>query len=68
MRNTLGALAEAPRTASPPVWRAPAVRQRIIEYLGGSGLHDATCTFLGRLNAENPSVFDRYMPESLDSL
>ena len=44
------------------------VRQRIIEYLGGSRLEDATCQFLGRLDSQNPSLFERHPPGRLHSL
>ena len=44
------------------------VRQRIIEYLGGRRLRDATCTFLGRLDSENPSMFEREPPDALDRM
>jgi hypothetical protein len=50
------------------VWRDPVVRQRIVEYLGGRSLADATCAFLGELHACNPSDFRRHPPESLDDL
>ena len=44
------------------------MRQRIIEYLGGDKLEDATCLFLGRLDPLNPSRFERQAPEQLHSL
>ena len=44
------------------------VRQRIVEYLGGSSLANATCHFLGRLNPLNPSRFERHPPGKLHSL
>ena len=44
------------------------VRQRIVEYLGGRRLRDATCTFLGRLDAGNPSLFERQPPDALDRM
>jgi hypothetical protein len=50
------------------VWRDPTVRQRIVEYLGGRRLRDATCAFLGRLDAENPAMFERQPPEALDHM
>jgi hypothetical protein len=50
------------------VWRDPTVRQRIVEYLGGHHLRDATCAFLGQLDAENPAMFQRQPPEALDRL
>jgi hypothetical protein len=50
------------------VWLDPTVRQRIVEYLGGRRLRDATCSFLGRLNAENPSLFERQPPDALDRM
>ena len=50
------------------VLESPIVRQRIIEYLGGASLAEATCRFLGRLNPLNPSRFERHPPASLHSL
>ncbi|MDP3850711.1 MAG: hypothetical protein Q8Q59_09425 [Luteolibacter sp.] len=50
------------------VCRDPIVRQRIVEYLGGRRLRDATCAFLGRLDAGNPSLFDRHPPEALERM
>jgi hypothetical protein len=50
------------------VWRDPTVRQRIVEYLGGRRLREATCAFLGRLDAENPAMFERRPPEALDHM
>jgi hypothetical protein len=50
------------------VWRDPTVRQRIVEYLGGHHLRDATCAFLGRLDAEDPAMFQRQPPEALDRM
>ena len=50
------------------VWRDPVVRQRIVEYLGGHRLRETTCAFLGRLNPENPSCFDRHPPDALERL
>ena len=44
------------------------VRQRIIEYLGGSQLENATCLFLGRLDPLNPSKVDRQPPAHLHSI
>lgn len=44
------------------------VRRRIIEYLGGPTLEDATCLFLGRLDPLNPSRFERHSPANLHSL
>ena len=58
--------------ANPPGFRevleTQAVRQRIIEYLGGDTLEDASCLFLGRLDPLNPSRFERQAPEQLHSL
>lgn len=45
-----------------------AVRQRIVEYLGGTSLDGATCLFLGRLDAFNPSRFARHPPAELHAL
>lgn len=39
-----------------------------MEYLGGHELGDATCLFLGRLDADNPSRFVRHPTDSLDTL
>ncbi|RPJ34282.1 MAG: hypothetical protein EHM17_07200 [Verrucomicrobiaceae bacterium] len=50
------------------VWRDPTVRQRIVEYLGGRRLREATCAFLGSLDAENPSLFMRHSPDALDRM
>jgi hypothetical protein len=50
------------------VWRNPIVRQRIVEYLGGRRLDEATCAFLGSLHPEDPSRFERHPPDSLDRL
>jgi hypothetical protein len=64
--------AQAPHGAdgrkSHKIWRDPVVRQRIVEYLGGRRLREATCAFLGRLDAENPSLFERHPPDTLDHL
>jgi hypothetical protein len=54
--------------ASRKVWQDPTVRQRIVEYLGGRRLSDATCTFLGRLDSDNPSLFKRQPPDALDRM
>jgi hypothetical protein len=48
------------------VWRDPTVRQRIVEYLGARRLSEATCAFLGTLDAANPSLFERHPPDHLD--
>jgi hypothetical protein len=56
---------------SPTHWRVlqdPTVRQRIVEYLGGRRLREASCAFLGRLDAENPAMFERQPPEALDRM
>jgi len=50
------------------VWRDPTVRQRIVEYLGGRSLNEATCSFIGSLHADNPSVFRRHEPDQLDQM
>jgi hypothetical protein len=50
------------------VWRDPTVRQRIVEYLGGRSLKEATCSFIGSLHAENPAVFRRHEPDKLDQM
>jgi hypothetical protein len=50
------------------VLQDPTVRQRIVEYLGGRRLRDATCAFLGRTDAENPAMFERQPPEALDRM
>lgn len=50
------------------VWRDPTVRQRIVEYLGGRRLSEATCAFIGGLDAANPSIFERHPPDDLDSM
>jgi hypothetical protein len=68
MKSGSRLLAGTPRSASPQVWRDPAVRQRIVEYLGGRRLRDATCVFLGRLDPDNPSVFERQPPEALERM
>lgn len=39
-----------------------------MEYLGGHELGDATCLFLGRLDADNPSRFVRHPTDCLDTL
>jgi len=44
------------------------VRHRIIEYLGGPHLDQATCMFLARINPHNPSLFERHPPAHLHSL
>lgn len=44
------------------------VRQRIIEYLGGPTLDDATCLFLARIDPLNPSRFARHSPARLHAL
>ncbi len=44
------------------------VRQRVIEYLGGSTLDEATCRFIGRLDPRNPSRFERHAPDKLHTL
>ncbi len=44
------------------------VRQRIIEYLGGPRLEDASCLFLARINPLNPSRFARHPPARLHTL
>ncbi len=57
--------------ASPPlqtVWQDPTVRQRIVEYLGGRRLSEATCAFIGSLDATNPSLFERHPPDDLDCM
>jgi hypothetical protein len=46
----------------------PAVRQRIVEYLGGPRLEDATCLFLARLDPLDPSLFERHPTADLHSL
>lgn len=56
------------RPVSHRIWRDPTVRTRIVEYLGGHRVEDATCLFLGRLDSENPSIFDRHPPADLDKL
>ncbi|MEY5012917.1 MAG: hypothetical protein RLY69_632 [Verrucomicrobiota bacterium] len=56
------------RPISHRIWRDPIVHKRIVEYLGGDCLDDATCLFLGRLDSENPSIFDRHPPADLDKL
>jgi hypothetical protein len=50
------------------VLRDPCVRQRIVEYLGGRRLRDATCAFLARTDSENPAIFERQPPEALDRM
>jgi hypothetical protein len=50
------------------VWRDPTVRQRIVEYLGGRRLSEATCAFIGSLDAANPSLFERHPAEDLDGM
>jgi len=45
-----------------------AVRQRIVEYLGGPRLEDTTCLFLARLDPLNPAHFERHPPACLHSL
>ena len=50
------------------VWRDPTVRQRIVEYLGGRRLSEATCEFIGSLDAANPSLFERHRPDDLDRM
>ena len=50
------------------VLETSAVRQRIVEYLGGTCVDDATCLFLGRLDSLNPSRFERHSPGRLHSL
>ncbi|MGD9419868.1 MAG: hypothetical protein Q7R22_013095 [Verrucomicrobiota bacterium JB025] len=42
------------------ILREPVVRQRIIDYLGGSSLESATCTFIGHIDPKNPSRFKRH--------
>lgn len=55
-------------TALREVLENSVVRQRIIEYLGGPRLEDATCLFLARINPLNPSRFARHLPAKLHSL
>jgi hypothetical protein len=50
------------------VWQDPTVRQRIVEYLGGRRLSEATCAFIGSLDATNPSLFERHPPDDLDRM
>ena len=50
------------------VCRDPVVRQRIVEYLGGRRLRDATCLFLGRMDAQNLWLFEREAPDTLDHM
>jgi hypothetical protein len=61
-----------PDSANSPALREvlenSAVRRRIIEYLGGPRLEDATCLFLARLDPLNPSRFERHPPGRLHSL
>jgi len=46
----------------------PAVRRRIVEYLGGTCPETATCLFLGRLESDNPSRFERHSTNRLHAL
>ncbi len=57
----------APTTLRKVLETSP-VRERIVEYLGGHELGDATCLFLGRLDADNPSRFVRHPTDCLDTL
>lgn len=50
------------------VLETSAVRKRVVEYLGGGTLTDATCMFLGRLDACNPSQFERHPTDNLHAL
>lgn len=44
------------------------VRQRIVEYLGGNTLEEATCLFLGRIDPLNPTSFERHPTANLHAL
>ena len=59
-------------TDSPAAFRQvlenPAVRRRIVEYLGAPCLEDATCHFLARLDPLDPSRFERHPPATLHKL
>jgi len=68
MTGSVHPLGELARPTLRKVWQDPAVRQRIIEYLGGRYLSEATCTFLGSLDAANPSRFKRHPPHALDRI
>lgn len=50
------------------VLETPVIRQRILDYLGGPRLEDATCQFLGRLDPLNPSRFERHPNSELGTL
>jgi hypothetical protein len=68
MKSAPPLLAETSRAACQELWRDSAVHQRIVEYLGARRLRDATCLFIGRLDASNPSVFERQPPGCLDQM
>jgi hypothetical protein len=63
-----GIMADAKFPNFREVLETSAVRQRIVEYLGGTRLDDATCLFLGRLDSLNPSRFERHPPGRLHTL
>lgn len=50
------------------MWRDPIVRQRIVEYLGGERLATATAAFVGRIDPNDPSRFERHTPRALDHM
>jgi len=68
MKSGVHVVPGSTRVALGEIWRDPPVRQRIVEYLGGRRLRDATCVFLGRLDSANPSRFERQPPDALDRM